>query len=300
MTNEERFLGYLDSLKGSANEKLIECVQNGFNTLVEYQVVGNMSERGTDLMEGGEMNDDVPNEVVALIEKLTSEIEELRSAMQAIDDIADEHDNESYDTKEDLEVDEPAAESDSEEVEEVEEEREPVGESYEQAAEETETGGIADEKTPEQAPDVDPRDIDPIETGQRLGKVEGYGRDAVTEECESCGQVIMPKEVSGIMPENVQEGEAAGNVEEVEDMEGKMANRQLDQIADQSEKLAGAFGDAEELKGWVQAKITKAQQTIDSLYEYYREDKGLDEEPAGPEAPESSEEDTDENPIFEK
>lgn len=88
MTNEKRFLGYLDSLKCSTNQKLIECVQNGFKTLVEYQVVGNMSERGVDLMEGNEPSA-IPDSIRSLVEKLTAEIEELRDAMVDINEITE-------------------------------------------------------------------------------------------------------------------------------------------------------------------------------------------------------------------
>jgi len=305
MTNEQKFLGYLDSLKGSNNQKLIECVQDGFKTLVEYQVVGNMSERGVDLMENEEMNDGVPNEVVALIEKLTSEIEELRSAMQAIDDIADEHDNETYDTEEDLEVDEPEAEEEREPVEEASvltpdgvevnvsaEGQAAANRAYERAVDKTESGGSLSGREPQRIDDIDPRDIDAIETGQRLGKLE-YGRGAVNE----YGMRLDQMENGEDLPENVREGEAAGNeADEPEDHEGKMAKRQLDQISDQAESLADSFDDAEQLKAWVQAKITKAQQTIDTLYEYYRNEKGLDEESEEMEPAEEG----DENPIFEK
>ena len=86
MTNEEKYLGYLDSLKDEKNAKLLECVQEGFKTLVEYQVVGNMSERGVDIMENGD--EEGPKDLVELVNKLTKEIEELKDAMEDIDDIA--------------------------------------------------------------------------------------------------------------------------------------------------------------------------------------------------------------------
>jgi hypothetical protein len=279
MTNEQKFMSYLSALKGTQNQKLIECVEEGFKTLVEYQVVGDMTQRSTDIMEGTAPAG-VPDEVVQLIEKLTEEIEELRGAMQSIDDIADEYDNEEYDSPEEFETDSPSntdekTDSDSESPED---EREPVeeGVSEEKSASEVESGGTVDERDPSQVPDVDPRDVDPIEMGQRLGKVEGSDcRDGI-EEC-GCGKAPIEEGMlsSEVLPDNVQQGEAAGN--DVEDSEGAMANKQLNQIADQSERLAGSFDDKEELKAWVQAKITKAQETIDSLYDYFNEAKGLDD-----------------------
>jgi len=325
MTNEQKFLGYLTDLKGTKNQKLIECVQEGFKTLVEYQVVGNMTERGTDLMEGeGETPAGVPDEVVQLIEKLSEEIEELRGAMQSIDDIADKYDNEEYDEPEEFVSDDSeleAEESESVERAPVEEGVSDQGQSaadseYEKSSSEVESGGTVYERDPNQVPDVDPRDIEPIEMGQRLGKVEGGNYRAPVNEYGTrpdqmeggCG--TRPDQMEGgcgtrpdqmengddNLPMNIRQGEAAGTDVE-KDSEGAMANKQLNQIADQSERLAGSFEDKEELKAWVQAKITKAQQTIDSLYDYFNEEKGLDDTPAAEEPDEVT---VDEQPIFEK
>ena len=378
MTNEQKFLGYLSNLKGDKNQKLIECVQEGFKTLVEYQVVGNMSERGVDLMEGEGLPENVPDAVRSLVEKLTNEIEELRDAMGEIDTIAD-----------DLVPDEVEEESEAEleEVGEVEE-RTPVEEgtihssdqgeaaanlAYEQSSKQEELGGIKNEKNSGISPDVASDDIVPIETGERREKVES-GR-APVEECELCpGSVDEPldnnrkpvtefapavglvaklgaqllagaaldkliarvvgdeadssekaeigKEIEAAagkmrdsqteslsseeLPANVRQGESAGNdADDTEfvDHEGKMANKQLDQIADQSERLAGSFDDQEELKAWVQVKITKAQETIDALYDFFRVEKGLDDAPEASEEVDSVEvgvSGVDEQPIFEK
>ena len=314
MTNEQKFLGYLTDLKGTKNQKLIECVQEGFKTLVEYQVVGNMTERGTDLMEGeGETPAGVPDEVVQLIEKLSEEIEELRGAMQSIDDIADKYDNEEYDEPEEFVSDDSeleAEESESVERAPVEEGVSDQGQSaadseYEKSSSEVESGGTVYERDPNQVPDVDPRDIEPIEMGQRLGKVEGGNYRAPVNEYGTrpdqmeggCG--TRPDQMENgddNLPMNIRQGEAAGTDVE-KDSEGAMANKQLNQIADQSERLAGSFEDKEELKAWVQAKITKAQQTIDSLYDYFNEEKGLDDTPAAEEPDEVT---VDEQPIFEK
>jgi hypothetical protein len=321
MSREKKFMDYLDSLKGTKSEKLIECVQEGFKTLVEYQVVGNMSERGVDLMEGEDIPEGVPTDLVELIEKLTREISELQGAMQDIDDIADTYEVEVPEESSEeacAEEREPVEEACYDERESVEEacgdEREPVDEAlvratdgvivpvsaegqaeadsaYEKASKKEESGGSLEEVEPQAVPDVDPRDIDGIETGQRLGKVEGYeGYEGEN------------------MPENIRRGESAGNEpegeSEINDKEGKMANKQLDQIHDQAGKLAGSFTDDEELKAWVQAKITKAHQTLDVIYEYFRDEKELDEKPEHKRPEELDDMDNspenDEKAIFEK
>ena len=295
MTNEEKFLGYLENLKGEYNQKLVECIQDGFKTLVEYQVVGTMSERGIDLMEDAECSVKQKNEqLVNYIEKLDSEIDELRSAMQKIDDIADEHDIEMGDTIEDdsrdsveeaivMSPDGVAIPTSSEGLE-FDSQEATIG------AKDMESGGSLVGREPQKLDDIDPRDIEPIEVGQHEAKVEG------TEVFEECNRDTLEENESGEMPENVRRGESGGNVVETNenDSEGKMANKQLDQISDQSGKLAGSFADDEELKSWVQAKITKAQETIDALYDFFRDEKGLDEKPSEDAAGE------DENPIFEK
>lgn len=355
MTNESKFLGYLDALKGTKNQKLIECVQNGFKTLVEYQVVGNMSERGVDLMEGdGEGSPvDVPEAVRSLVDKLTSEIEELRDAMGDIDNIAGELDEA---------VPADVIEIPSE-LEEVPEERGELEESlsdegqgaadaaYEQSSEQEELGGIKNEKNSGAIGTMNSGDVVPIETGERRVKVEecNYGRESVTEfgssvglvaklgaqllagvaldkliarvtgddadsaekaevgkEIEAAAGKMRDSQTEGLgskeLPDNVRQGESAGNDADDSDFvdnEGKMAKKQLGQISDQSEELSGAFDDKEELKAWVQVKITKAQETIDSLYDFFREDKGLGEEPEV-DMDDTSAVDVEEQPIFEK
>ena len=282
MTNEEKFLGYLEELKVSGNTKLVECVQEGFKTLVEYQVVGDMSERGVDLMEDAESKD--VSSLVAYIEKLDQEISELRDAMQEIDNIADKHDNE--DEREPME-ESYVMSTDGVEVATSGEGLEASSHEATAAAEEVEKGGSLEGRDPQEIEDIDPRDIEPIEIGQREVKVEGYEADD--------------------MPENIRRGEAAGNEADdevddaVSDKEGEMANKQLDQIHDQAGKLAGSFADDEELKAWVQAKITKAHQTLDVIYEYFREEKQLDEKPEHKRPEEVSDEEiSDGQPIFEK
>jgi len=297
-SREAKFLEYLSHLKGTHNESLVECIENGFKTLVEYQVIGNMSERGVDLMEDAEEpSDDKASKLVAYIEKLDAEIQELRQGMQQIDDIADKHDLEHNDVEDERESMEEAyaIATDGTEVPVSAEGLEADVLDATEGAKEMEEGGSLNGREPQKIEDVDPRDIEPVETGQRFVKVEGEegahnnsddnGRDSESNEDE-------------LLPDNVRKGEAAGNEgKEVDDKEGRMANKQLDQIHDQAGKLAGSFEDDEQLKAWVQAKITKAQQTLDVIYEFFREEKKLDEKP---EDGEVVEDDTLEQPIFEK
>lgn len=291
MTNEEKFLGYLEALKGESNNKLVECVQEGFKTLVEYQVVGNMSERSIDIMEDAVGVSDDKKDLVSYIEKLDKEIEELRDAMQQIDNIADKHDIEDGDEREPME-EAYVMSTDGVSIPTSAEGMEASSQEATAAAEKVEKGGSLEGRDPQHLDDIDPRDIEPIEIGQRKVKVEGY------EGYENDD-----------MPENIRRGEAAGNEpegepsseSEIDDKEGKMANKQLDQIHDQSGALAGSFADDEELRAWVQAKITKATQTLDTIYEYFREEKKLDEK-LGDKDPEDMDDspEEEEKPIFEK
>lgn len=60
MNKEQKFLAYLEALKTDKNSGLLEGVINGFKTLVEYRVDGNISERQVDIMESEEdMMDDM-------------------------------------------------------------------------------------------------------------------------------------------------------------------------------------------------------------------------------------------------
>jgi len=217
--------------------------------------------------------------------------------MQQIDDIADKHDLEHNDVEDERESMEEAyaIATDGTEVPVSAEGLEADVLDATEGAKEMEEGGSLNGREPQKIEDVDPRDIEPVETGQRFVKVEGEegahnnsddnGRDSESNEDE-------------LLPDNVRKGEAAGNEgKEVDDKEGRMANKQLDQIHDQAGKLAGSFEDDEQLKAWVQAKITKAQQTLDVIYEFFREEKKLDEKP---EDGEVVEDDTLEQPIFEK
>lgn len=59
MNKEEKFLAYLEALKTDKNSGLLEGVINGFKTLVEYRVDGNISERQVDIMENSDDIEDM-------------------------------------------------------------------------------------------------------------------------------------------------------------------------------------------------------------------------------------------------
>ncbi len=290
MTDEEKYIKYLDSLKDSNNENLLECIKSGFKTLVEYQVVGNMSERGVDLMEDVDYSNASEDTLVQYIEKLDSEIEELKSAMQQIDNIADKHDLEEDDKESREELEEGVViATDGVPVATSDEGQEGDDFRAEKAEEDVESGGSVLGKEPQKVQDVDPRDIEPVETGQRFVKVEECDRGTVDE----CIRTNKMESSDDELPENIRKGESAGT--EANDSEGEMANKQLEDIAEQSDKLAGSFESDEELKAWMQAKITKAHQTIDMIYEFFKDKKDLDEKPS-----DDTEDTSDEQPIFEK
>ncbi len=52
------------------------------------------------------------------------------------------------------------------------------------------------------------------------------------------------------------------------DPEGKMAKRQLSDIAEYSQELMGMLGDETQLESWVQAKLTKAADYIKTIKHY--------------------------------
>ncbi len=52
------------------------------------------------------------------------------------------------------------------------------------------------------------------------------------------------------------------------DLEGKMAKRQLSDIAEYSQELANMLGDETQLEAWVQAKLTKAADYIKTVKHY--------------------------------
>ena len=57
-----------------------------------------------------------------------------------------------------------------------------------------------------------------------------------------------------------------------EDQEGKMARRQLENLAEYAMELASMLDDSTQLEGWVQSKITLAQDYIGKV-KHYLEDE---------------------------
>ena len=65
------------------------------------------------------------------------------------------------------------------------------------------------------------------------------------------------------------------------DQEGDMAKTQLRTIADAAKELHDMLDDDENMPEWVQNKITKAQDYIDSVRDYLKAEKDEDEDDDG-------------------
>jgi len=55
---------------------------------------------------------------------------------------------------------------------------------------------------------------------------------------------------------------------EEKDYEGEMARGELKTLADRANELASMIKDDDQLESWVQSKITKAEDYINSVYDY--------------------------------
>jgi hypothetical protein len=60
---------------------------------------------------------------------------------------------------------------------------------------------------------------------------------------------------------------------EVDD-EGNMARGELRMIASRAQEIISMLDDNTQLEGWVQSKITKAEDYINSVYDYMKGQKG--------------------------
>ena len=60
---------------------------------------------------------------------------------------------------------------------------------------------------------------------------------------------------------------------EVDD-EGNMAKSELRMIASRAQEMISMLDDNTQLEGWVQSKITKAEDYINSVYDYMKGQKG--------------------------
>jgi len=58
------------------------------------------------------------------------------------------------------------------------------------------------------------------------------------------------------------------------DDEGNMAKGELRMIASRAQELISMLDDNTQLEGWVQSKITKAEDYINSVYDYMKGQKG--------------------------
>jgi hypothetical protein len=69
---------------------------------------------------------------------------------------------------------------------------------------------------------------------------------------------------------------ARGKVKEQNEIddEGNMAKGELRMIASRAQELISMLDDNTQLEGWVQSKITKAEDYINSVYDYMKGQKG--------------------------
>jgi hypothetical protein len=69
---------------------------------------------------------------------------------------------------------------------------------------------------------------------------------------------------------------ARGKVKENNEIddEGAMAKGELRMIASRAQELISMLDDNTQLEGWVQSKITKAEDYINSVYDYMKGQKG--------------------------
>lgn len=61
-----------------------------------------------------------------------------------------------------------------------------------------------------------------------------------------------------------------GKVKEEKDYEGEMAKGELQMLAKRATELANMMSDDMQLEAWVQSKITKAEDYINSVYDYMK------------------------------
>jgi len=73
---------------------------------------------------------------------------------------------------------------------------------------------------------------------------------------EECGMTVGPEMASGMLPNG-----------EIDD-EGRMAKRQLSDIAEYAQDLSQMLADETQLEAWVQAKLTKAADYIKTVKHY--------------------------------
>jgi hypothetical protein len=67
---------------------------------------------------------------------------------------------------------------------------------------------------------------------------------------------------------------ARGKLNEEIDDEGNMAKGELRMIASRAQELISMLDDNTQLEAWVQSKITKAEDYINSVYDYMKGQKG--------------------------
>jgi len=69
-------------------------------------------------------------------------------------------------------------------------------------------------------------------------------------------------------------GQLKENDDREVDDEGNMAKGELRMIVSRAQELISMLDDNTQLEGWVQSKITKAEDYINSVYDYMKGQKG--------------------------
>ena len=70
------------------------------------------------------------------------------------------------------------------------------------------------------------------------------------------------------------EQQSVAKLQEEVDDEGNMAKGELRMIASRAQEIISMLDDNTQLEGWVQSKITKAEDYINSVYDYMKGQKG--------------------------
>lgn len=69
------------------------------------------------------------------------------------------------------------------------------------------------------------------------------------------------------------------------DEEGKMAKRQLEQVAEYAMELSAMLEDSTQLEGWVQSKLSVAKDYISKVKHYLEDELGMDSAGCGEPVP---------------
>lgn len=122
---------------------------------------------------------------------------------------------------------------------------------------------------------VSSADLDDLKNdGHKVKEISEAVGDQYGMPPSSSQQMTMPQQANGQMGQDDDEGEDDNQADY--DYEGEMAKAQLLMLADHSIKLSMMIQDADDLEEWVQSKIAKAADYVNSVYNYmkYNSDNG--------------------------